>query len=493
MILFASCKPGKLKHGRLSAEGRPHCRHIPIAAWPLFVVGLLLAAPFPVAAQEANPLSDVRSIVEAVPIGYNLMAASAHLALYMDERTGHLAIRDQRAGRVWLTSPELPGDADIAANIRRTLETDFTLIMTGGAGTQTKRTDSVTQVSELTIARLPAGVQASYAMDEFGAGLTLRYEIGPDYLDVTLADVYLKETESSRFVALDLFPLLGATPYRADTSAYVILPDGPGALLHLGGEHPAYRKRTSLSAYGATVYSFAQPPSQRTSLATLGIAHPDEHVAVLAVATQGAGDSVIEASLARRPTMLSQANLRLVYRNLTEYPSDQQGVFKGFYETERIHGDRAVRYFFLAGDGADWVGMAQRLRQHLVEDVGIPRLNGVDARPAMRLRLVMGAAKPGLFGRRFVAATTFDEAAEIISQFQQRGITNLDVVLVGWAAGGYEGRLPRRWPPDRRLGGTGGLQRLASRVEEQGGDSCWKTTTRWPFCATAASFHLPTP
>ena len=411
----------------------------------------------------------MRSIVETVPTGYTLMATSAHLALYMDERTGHLAIRDLRAGRVWLTTPTLPSDTDLASNIRRTLETDFTLIMTGGAGTQTKRTDSVTEVSALTIERMPTGVQVSYAMDEFGAGLTLRYEIGPDYLDVTLAEVHLKETESSRFVALDLFPLLGAVPYRADTSAYVILPDGPGSLLHLGGEHPAYRKQTSLSAYGATVYSFAQPPTQRTSLATLGVAHPNERVAVLAVATQGSGDTVIEASLARRPTMLSQANLRLVYRNLTEYPSDQQGVFKGFYEKERIRGDRAARYFFLAGDGADWVGMAQRLRQHFVEDVGIPRLNGADARPTMRLRLVMGAAKPGLFGRRFVAATTFDEAAEIVSQFHQRGITNLDVVLVGWGAGGYEGRLPRRWPPDRRLGGADGLRRLASRVEELGG------------------------
>ncbi len=470
MTLFASCKPGKPEHQRLSAEERPYCGHIPIAAWlPLFVASLLLAVPFPAAAQEANPLSDVRSIVETVPTGYSLMATSTHLALYMEERTGHLAIHDQRAGRVWLSSPALPSDADIASNIRRALETDFTLIMTGGAGTQTKRTDSVTKVSELTIERIPAGVQASYAMEEFGAGLTLRYEIGPDYLDVTLADAHLKETESSRFVALDLFPLLGAVPYRADTPAYVILPDGPGALLHLGGEHPAYRKQTSLSAYGPTVYSFAQPPSQRTSLATLGIAHPSERVAMLAVATQGAGDTFIEASLARRPTMLSQANLRLGYRNLTEYPSDQQGVFKGFYETARIHGDRAARYFFLAGDSADWVGMAQRLRQHFVEDVGIPRLSGDDARPAMRLRLVMGAAKPGLFGRRFVAATTFDEAAEIVSRFHQRGITSLDVVLVGWGAGGYEGRLPRRWPPDRRLGGTAGLQRLASRVEEQGG------------------------
>ena len=470
MTSFASSEPGRQDEGGLSAEGRPARRQILSAALHLLiVVALVLAVPFPAAAEEANPLSGVRSVVESVPFGYELVATSTHLSLYIDESNGHLAVLDRRAGRVWLTTPELPSNVDIARNVLRTLQTDFTLIMTGGAGTQTKRTDSVTDVSKLTIERLPAGAEASYAMDEFGAGLTLRYEIGPDYLDVTLAEAKLEETESSRFVALDLFPLLGAVPFRADTSAYVILPDGPGALLRLGGEHPAFRKQTSLSAYGATVYSFAQPPTQRTSLAALGIVHPDDRVAVLAVATQGAADTVIEASLARRPTMLSQAKLRLVYRNLTEYPSDQQDVFKGFYEAERILGDRAVRYFFLADEGADWVGMAQRLRRHFVEDLGIPRLSGESAQPAMRLRLVMGAAKPGLFGRRFLTATTFDEAGEIVSQFHQRGIKNLDVVLVGWSTGGYEGRLPRRWPPDRRLGGANGLRRLADRVEELGG------------------------
>ena len=315
MTSFASSEPGRQDEGGLSAEGRPARRQILSAALHLLiVVALVLAVPFPAAAEEANPLSGVRSVVESVPFGYELVATSTHLSLYIDESNGHLAVLDRRAGRVWLTTPELPSNVDIARNVLRTLQTDFTLIMTGGAGTQTKRTDSVTDVSKLTIERLPAGAEASYAMDEFGAGLTLRYEIGPDYLDVTLAEAKLEETESSRFVALDLFPLLGAVPFRADTSAYVILPDGPGALLRLGGEHPAFRKQTSLSAYGATVYSFAQPPTQRTSLAALGIVHPDDRVAVLAVATQGAADTVIEASLARRPTMLSQAKLRLVYR-----------------------------------------------------------------------------------------------------------------------------------------------------------------------------------
>jgi hypothetical protein len=43
-------------------------------------------------------------------------------------------------------------------------------------------------------------------------------------------------------------------------------------------------------------------------------------------------------------------------------------------------------------------------------------------------------------------------------------MTDLDVVLVGWESDGYEGNLPRRWPPDRHLGGVRGLTSLAEQV-----------------------------
>ena len=129
-----------------------------------------------------------------------------------------------------------------------------------------------------------------------------------------------------------------------------------------------------------------------------------------------------------------------------------------------------MRFFFLTGKEANWVGMAQRFRQHLIEDRGLQRLaspaesQAEAAGPALRLRLVMGAQKPGLIWRSFVTATSFAQAAEIVAAYVDAGMSNLDVVLVGWESDGYEGNLPRRWPPDRHLGGARGLRRLAEQV-----------------------------
>ena len=116
--------------------------------------------------------------------------------------------------------------------------------------------------------------------------------------------------------------------------------------------------------------------------------------------------------------------------------------------------------------------MAQRFRQYLIEDRGLERLGGssgagagAGGNAALRLRLIMGAQKPGLIWRSFVKATSFEQAAEIAAAYVDAGMTDLDVVLVGWEADGYQGNLPKRWPPDRRLGGARGLERLAEQLE----------------------------
>ena len=221
--------------------------------------------------------------------------------------------------------------------------------------------------------------------------------------------------------------------------------------------------------YGRDVHSFVERAEQHTPLATFGVAVPEYETAVLGVATVGAAETSVEAIMAPHPMSFSRGHIRFVYRRVVTYPMRQKGVFTRSYERDRISGDRTVRYFFLAGEDANWVGMAQRLRRHLLEDRRIPRLSDSAANATLRLRLLMGAEKPGLLWRQFVKATTFEQATEIVSSFSDAGMSGLDLVLVGWGAGGYEGKLPRRWPPDRRLGGTEGLRHLAVMVHGLGG------------------------
>lgn len=431
---------------------------------------LLLAAVGPVAAQDEEPLRGALAIVDAVPAEYDLLAESAHLELYIHPRTAQIAVHDLRVSRVWLSNPVLPDREQIAENLRGIFDSVLFVLTTTSTGLHARRMDTVNEVSEFKIEPTARGATVRYTMKGDTLAFDLRYELGPDYLDVAVEERGLAESDESRLVALDVLPYLGATPYRAETSAYLVLPDGPGSLTYIGGSQPSYRQVVSVTSYGPDRYSFARPSEQRTPLASFGIVHPAPQgkskggMAVLGVVTAGAGDSSIEAGIGTSPLSFSFANVRLNYRSQGLVPTNR-GRFTEIYQTERIAGDRAVRFFFLADREANWVGMAQRLRRHLMEDRGVPRLSlSPSNRPALRLRLVMGAEKPGLFRRRFVTATSFAEAGEILAAFHAAGATAVDVVLVGWQSDGYEGNLPRRWPPDRHLGGARGLAGLAERV-----------------------------
>ena len=332
----------------------------------------------------------------------------------------------------------------------------------------------MTKVSDFRVERIANGAVVWYEMAELEVSFALRYELGPDYLNIALDEANLVESEQNRFVAIELLPYMGATPYLAETAAYFVLPDGPGALTHIGGPQPGTRNKFSVAAYGSHRYFFGQPPEQRTPLAAFGVVHPAPNAsdsagkagggAVLGVATVGAGDTSIEANVSHNPLAFSRANIRFIYRRLAQFPM-RQGVFKQYYQSASVEGDRAVRFFFLAGEEASWMGMARRLRQHLIEDRGLQRLSqpsggetGGEGRAALRLRLVMGAEKPGLFWRRFVTATSFAEAAEIVRAFHAAGMTALDIVLMGWEHDGYEGSLPRRLPARSKAGRNAGIE-----------------------------------
>ena len=195
----------------------------------------------PVAAEEETPFHGTRMLAEAVPEGYELVARSAHLELHMHPQSAQVAIRDLRSSYVWLSTPPLPPGDAVPENLHGKFGSVFFAFFTRGQSTQMRREDSVSKVSSLQIEPTAEGASVRYVMESLGVALTLRYRLGPDYLDVAVDEADLVESEENLIVGIELLPYLGAVPYRAETSAYYVLPDGPGALTYIG-KQVGYRK-----------------------------------------------------------------------------------------------------------------------------------------------------------------------------------------------------------------------------------------------------------
>ena len=234
---------------------------------------LLGAAAIPVAAQEETPFHATRMIVDAVPEGYQLLASSAHLQLHMHPQSAKVAILDLRSSRVWLSSPPLPPGDEVPESLHGKFSTVFFAFFTREQSTQMRREDSVSKVTAMQIEPSDEGAAVRYEMDSLGVAFTLRYRLGPDYLEVRLDEDDLVESEKNLIVGIEFLPYLGAVPYRAETSAYYVLPDGPGALTYIGRQ-VGYRKPYSAVSYGTDRYSFARPSVQRNPLPIYGIVTP---------------------------------------------------------------------------------------------------------------------------------------------------------------------------------------------------------------------------
>lgn len=124
----------------------------------------------------------------------------------------------------------------------------------------------------------------------------------------------------------------------------------------------------------------------------------------------------------------------------------------------------------MQGDQKDvnYVGMATTYRNYLMEEKGLERIKSNAAHLPLEVNFFGGDREPSMFGSKLVKTTTFDQAREIVEKLNSAGIPELNVTFTGWSTGGYMRYLPKRFPPEKSLGGTDGLSRLIEAVHRQG-------------------------
>src|SRR5690606_29244361 len=104
--------------------------------------------------------------------------------------------------------------------------------------------------------------------------------------------------------------------------------------------------------------------------------------------------------------------------------------------------DIVVRYTFLSGEEADYVGMARYYQRYLVEKYGLRPVEASGDIPFF-LELVGAVWKKPLFMGippvRAVPLTDFDEARTIVDELLTAGVSRIVLQYSGWQRGGLKG------------------------------------------------------
>jgi hypothetical protein len=339
-----------------------------------------------------------------------------------------------------------------------------------------KTTNNIDQQAVVTYEPIPRGVRTIFHMQALGFQIPVEYRLGEDYVEARIPDELLLETSTYSLVTIELVPFFGAATDQDE--GYMVVPDSSGAVVYFKEEHPRYARQFQEFAYGpdevrwsrnvSEMYVSFNQSRRQVFGPYFGLVNVDQ--AFLGLVTDGEFDVKINAAPSGYIVDFYRASAEFqIRKEFSAYLARTRMVQTT--ESRRIGGDRAVRWYLLTGDEANYVGMANKYRDYLKHRYNIAGRLGLkgDVAP-MHIRIINAVLKKGLIIDELITMTTFEQARSIVDELQSLGISNMDITLVGWTKGGVDGIVPRHWPPERALGGASALKEFVSWAKGKGVD-----------------------
>lgn len=405
--------------------------------------------------------------------GYALALENEHYALYVRPDNTQIAVLDKASGYRWTSNPtkeELAGET-VKGQLLANLQSPFLLthVRTQGADQTVRETlSNQTAGMQTAMIRKPEGLQIEYSFPAKQLGFAMQYELTDSGLKVKVPAAGIREEGVSALFSLDVLPYFGAAP--AKENGYVFVPDGPGGLIRFDQEHASLTRGYSHQVYGKEITN--EENGTRTGERREDIAYPvfglkkGDH-AFLAVMTKGEDSANVSAMAPGLKSSFYQVFSSQIYREEYLYRMSRLAAPSKAVQKERLNRDREIEYRFLNGADADYVGMAGAYRSYLQETGRLTEaLKPVEHVP-LYLK-IMGGNYEKAFGRiRYVAATTFEQAGDIVSTLQSKGVASLRTIFYGWQNEG-DYNMEKRFPIDPALGGEAAAKTFISGMKERG-------------------------
>lgn len=271
--------------------------------------------------------------------------------------------------------------------------------------------------------------------------------------------------------SISLLNYFGASD--VDSQGYIMIPDGSGALIFTNNE------KTTAAPYNRRVYGrdYASTPNPELSTVDFAQIHlpvfglKDNDRAFLAIIEEGDAMARIEATVAKMRDSFNK-----VWASFDVIPQARvfleaegalihlRSLSLNMYQSRPFQRDMVVRYKFLTGDDATYVGMARTYQRYLVERHGLNRIQPEDKLPFIleivgaidRIRPVMGIPSNVI-----EPMTTYTQAQSIVTDLIRRGVENIAVRYLGWMKGGVNHVYPSSVSLEGKVGDARQLNEFA--------------------------------
>ncbi|WP_148300224.1 DUF5696 domain-containing protein [Paenibacillus sp. JCM 10914] len=270
---------------------------------------------------------------------------------------------------------------------------------------------------------------------------------------------------------LSVLPYFGAAGTNED--GYMFVPDGSGSLIRLNnGKLDAAPYNEELYGIDLTRENKFKPLNgDPARLPVFGMKKNDQ--AYLAIIEDGDGIGRVEADISGRANSYNSVYSSYAI-NISE-PLTLSGNWTtqtvSKFQAESYHGNLTIRYGFLNGEQASYVGMASLYRSYLADKYKLAKLESKAQSPFF-VELIGGVPKQKFFlgipYTSYEPLTTFEQAQEILKELKGGGLGSIKLRYTGWFNGGIHHSIPTSISVDGELGGKKALNKLITYSNNNG-------------------------
>ena len=326
----------------------------------------------------------------------------------------------------------------------------------------------------------------------------LEYYIDEEGIQVRLpANGIRYDSANYSLTSMQILPYLGAGNHTKDTG-YTMIPDGSGTIVRfedikdktftmtgkLYGQDFSFhsisgsnQETMRLPAYGVVktetyetggtlneetgLYEDAQQVTQSSGF----IAYLEEGDSMAEVSTDHGGKTHAYSSV--YPTFYPRPKDTYALTGISSTGSATWTV-----DSDRKYtGNYTIRILPLYEENANYIGMANSLRQYLIDTGVLKKLedDGKDGIPLYIENFGIVRTQQKVFGipiNEQTPLTTFQQCIDMLEQLKGEGITNVNVKYTGWYNGGLWATVPARLKVERNIGGNQGLKDLVSYAKD---------------------------
>ncbi|MBN2540537.1 MAG: hypothetical protein JXB08_03325 [Bacilli bacterium] len=425
---------------------------------------------------QADDLTAVDNFLD-VPSGYQLVGETASYQLYMEETSYAIRVVNKEDGFIYGSSMgSLGEDLD---NFNTKWEGIVNSVVTldyysynDTTGVYTTEQESLLQdeTSHSDYTMIENGFSANLYFGESGISLSIDVYLEGDYLVVDIPNESISEGDTFKLKSVMVYPFLGAV-YGDSVPGYIMVPDGSGALIR----YQAIDVNTDIyqfKYYGLDT-SVQIPITNQPILAfpvsgmVLGI---NQH-GFISIVESGAENASLVVSPAKRNLKYYYTYNQFVYRSLYQTPlseSEAENSSGRLVIEDNINScDVRMKYQFLAGDEANYIGMANAYQDYLLaSNLVQDQVNSTD-NVHIFLDVIGSESKNGFIFDEYIKMTTIPELQQIIESLVSKGIQPM-TVYKGYTGDGFTSSGMSDTSVSNKLGGEAALNELMDYLDSVG-------------------------